>query len=287
MDGANLYELLDTEQVTVSAGVPTIWMGLLAHLKQADKTLPHMNRTIIGGSAAPASMIEAFETQHDVTVVHAWGMTETSPIGTVGVMKSAMMDKPLEQQLPYKVKQGRAVYGVDLKIVDETGKELPRDGVAFGSLLVRGPWVTGGYFKGEGGQIVDEDGWFDTGDVATLDPEGFMQITDRSKDLIKSGGEWISSIELENVAVGHSDIQEAAVIGMPHDKWGERPVVVAIRREGSALSREDLLAFMSDKVAKWSIPDDVVFVEELPHTATGKLSKLNIRKQFADYKWPS
>jgi acyl-CoA synthetase (AMP-forming)/AMP-acid ligase II len=287
MDGANLYELLDTEQVTVSAGVPTIWMGLLAYLQQADKTLPHMNRTIIGGSAAPASMIEAFETQHDVTVVHAWGMTETSPIGTVGVMKSAMMDKPLEQQLPYKVKQGRAVYGVDLKIVDETGKELPRDGVAFGSLLVRGPWVTGGYFKGEGGQIVDEDGWFDTGDVATLDPEGFMQITDRSKDLIKSGGEWISSIELENVAVGHSDIQEAAVIGMPHDKWGERPVVVAIRREGSALSREDLLAFMSDKVAKWSIPDDVVFVEELPHTATGKLSKLNIRKQFADYKWPS
>ena len=219
-------------------------------------------------------MIEAFETQHEVTVVHAWGMTETSPIGTVGVMKSAMMHKPLEQQLPYKVKQGRAVYGVDLKIVDETGKELPRDGVAFGSLLCAAPGSRAATSRARAARS-----WTTTdGSIPATWPRSIPKASCRSRIAprisSRAAAEWISSIELENVAVGHADIQEAAVIGMPHDKWGERPVVVAIRREGSALSREDLLAFMSDKVARWSIPDDVVFVEELPHTATGKLSKL-------------
>jgi acyl-CoA synthetase (AMP-forming)/AMP-acid ligase II len=231
-------------------------------------------------------MIETFEKQYGVTVIHAWGMTEMSPLGTTGVMKAKMAGWPFEEQLKYKAKQGRAVYGVDMKITDDDGNELPRDGKAFGHLMVRGPWITSGYFKGEGGDVLD-DGWFDTGDVATLDPEGYMQITDRSKDVIKSGGEWISSIDLENLAVGHPEVAEAAVIGIAHPKWDERPLLVIVRTPGSSVSREDILAYMDGKIAKWWMPDDVAFVDEIPHTATGKIQKVTLREQFAGYKLPT
>ena len=284
LDGESVFELLDAEQVTISAGVPTVWLMLLQYLRESGNALPHMDRTVIGGSACPESMIVAFEKDYDVTVLHAWGMTEMSPLGVVGHMKRNLRDLPYEEQLHYKCKQGRGIYGVEMKIVDDDGTELPRDGKAFGHLMVRGPWITSGYFKGEGGQIVDEEGWFDTGDVATLDPEGFMHITDRAKDVIKSGGEWISSIELENLAVGHAEVAEAAVIGVPHPKWDERPLLVVVRQQGSTLAREDMLAFMAGKIAKWWMPDDVVFVDEIPHTATGKIQKVELREQFEDYQ---
>jgi len=287
MDGASIYELLETEQVTLSAGVPTVWLMLLQYLQQNDKKLPHMTRTVIGGSAAPASMIETFEHDFDVTVIHAWGMTEMSPLGTTGNLKAKMADADYSEKLAYKSKQGRAIYGVDMKITDDDGVELPRDGVAFGHLMVRGPWITNGYFKGDGGQVLDDADWFDTGDVATLDPEGYMQITDRSKDVIKSGGEWISSIDLENIAVGHPDVAEAAVIGVAHPKWDERPLLIIIRNEGSSVEGAEILKFMEGKIASWWMPDDVTFVDEIPHTATGKIQKLVLREQFAGYKLPT
>jgi len=286
LDGAHVYELMEQEKVTMSAGVPTVWLMLLQYMRENDKQLPHMNRTVIGGSAAPQSMIEAFERDYDVTVIHAWGMTEMSPLGTTGTMKAKMADWAFDRQLGYKAKQGRAVFGVDMKITDDDGNELARDGEAFGHLMVRGPWITNGYFKGEGGDVL-EDGWFDTGDVATLDPEGYMQITDRAKDVIKSGGEWISSIDLENLAVGHDEVIEAAVIGIPHPKWDERPLLVIIRKEGSSLSKDDLIAYMDGKIAKWWMPDDVAFVDEIPHTATGKIQKVTLREQFKDYTLPT
>src|SRR5690606_516354 len=212
-----------------------------------------------------------FEKEYDVTVIHAWGMTEMSPLGTTGTMKRKIAELPYEEQLAYKVKQGRAIYGVDLKIVDDAVKELPRDGKAFGRLLVRGPWITSGYFKGEGGKVIDDEGWFDTGDVATLDPEGYMQITDRAKDVIKSGGEWISSIVRENCAVGHPEVTDAAGIGVPHPKGDERPLLVVVRKPDSKVTKEELLRFLDGKGAKWWMPDDVAFVDENPHTATGKI----------------
>ena len=285
MAGAQVCELLEAEQVTVSAGVPTVWLALLDHLDQSGKSLPHMKRTVIGGSAAPPSMISAFEERYGVTVIHAWGMTEMSPLGTVGNLKRGMAGKPLAETLPYKVKQGRAVYGVEMKIVDAGGNELPHDGASSGHLKVRGPWVVARYY-GEDERATDEHGWFDTGDVATIDPEGFMQITDRSKDVIKSGGEWISSIELENLAVGHPGVAEAAVIGLPHPRWGERPLLVVVRAPGSTVQREELRAYLTPLVARWWLPDDVRFVDELPHTATGKLQKTTLREQFRDYTWP-
>jgi acyl-CoA synthetase (AMP-forming)/AMP-acid ligase II len=287
LDGASVYELLEAERVTLSAGVPTVWLMLLQHMREHGLKLPHMSRTVIGGSAAPRSMIETFEKDYDVTVIHAWGMTEMSPLGTTGTMKRKMLDLPFEEKMAFKVKQGRALYGVDLKIVDDAGKELPRDGKAFGHLMVRGPWITNGYFKGEGGEVIDADGWFDTGDVATLDPEGYMQITDRAKDVIKSGGEWISSIDLENLAVGHPEVVEAAVIGVPHPKWDERPLLVVIRKAGSALTKDALLQFMDGKIAKWWMPDDVAFVDDIPHTATGKIQKVTLRERFKDYRLPT
>ncbi len=287
MDGASLFELLDGEKVTISAGVPTVWLMLLQYLAENDKKLPHMERTVIGGSAAPGSMIETFENDYDVTVVHAWGMTEMSPLGTIGHMKAKMDSWSYDDRLAMKRKQGRAVYGVDMKITDDDGKELPRDGEAFGHLMVRGPWITSGYFRGEGGAVIDDDGWFNTGDVATLDSEGFMQITDRSKDVIKSGGEWISSIELENIAVGHPDVAEAAVIGIAHPKWDERPLLIIVRNDGCNLEGPEILDFMKGKIASWWMPDDVTFVDEIPHTATGKIQKLRLREQFADYKLPT
>ena len=287
MDGASIYELLEAEKVTLSAGVPTVWLMLLQYLRQENKKLPHMSRTVIGGAAAPASMIEAFEHDYDVTVIHAWGMTEMSPLGTTGNLKAKMADLDYSEKLRIKCKQGRAVYGVDMKITDDDGQELPRDGVAFGHLMVRGPWITKGYFKAEGGGILDADDWFDTGDVATLDADGFMQITDRSKDVIKSGGEWISSIELENIAVGHEEVAEAAVIGVAHPKWDERPLLIIVRNEGSSVEGGEILKFMEGKIASWWMPDDVTFVDEIPHTATGKIQKLQLREQFAGYKLPT
>ncbi len=286
MDGESIYELLDTERVTLTMAVPTVWLMLLQYLRDTGKKLPYLKRVVIGGSAAPRSMIQAFDQDYEVEVIHAWGMTETSPLGTTGTLKPNHVSLPYPEKLEIKAKQGRSIYNVDLKIVDDEGKELPRDGKAFGHLMVRGPWISSGYLKSEGGQVIDEEGWFDTGDVATLDPEGFMQITDRSKDVIKSGGEWISSIDLENDALGHPAVAEAAVIGVLHPKWDERPLLIVVKKPGVECSKEEILDYMRRKVAKWQVPDDVVFVEELPHTATGKILKTKLRNDFKDYKLP-
>ncbi len=287
MDGESIHELLVSERVTVSAGVPTVWLMLLQYLRDSGKDLPDFKRCVIGGSAAPRSMILAFETEYDTTVLHAWGMTEMSPLGTVGTMTPALRALPYEDQLDYKEKQGRGVYGVEMKIVDDDGNELARDGEAFGHLMVRGPWIAQGYFKDEGGGILDGDDWFDTGDVATLDASGFMHITDRAKDVIKSGGEWISSIDLENLAVGHPAVAEAAVIGVAHPKWDERPLLVVVRAPGAEIEGSEILDFMEGKIAKWWMPDDVVFVDELPHTATGKIQKVTLREMFQDHRLPT
>ena len=287
LDGASVYALLESERATFAAAVPTVWMMLLQYLGDSGKTLDHLERVVIGGAAVPRSMIRILEESYDVRVIHAWGMTEMSPLGTVGTLKAGMAELPLDERLDIQVKQGRGIYGVEMKITDDEGNELPRDGKAFGHLLVRGPWVARGYFRGEGGEMLDEEGWFDTGDVSTLDPQGYMQITDRAKDLIKSGGEWISSIDLENVAVGHAEVAEACVIGVPHPKWDERPLLLVVRGEGSSLAKEDLLEFLDGKIAKWWMPDDVVFVEDLPHTATGKLYKAKLREKYRDYILPT
>jgi len=245
-----------------------------------------LKRVVIGGSAAPRAMSERFEKSFGAFVVHAWGMTEMSPIGTVCNLLAKHRGSPLAQRLDLQAKQGRAVFGVEMKIIDDDGRELPHDGTSFGHLLVRGPWIASGYFRGEGGAILDADGYFDTGDVATIDADGYMQITDRSKDVIKSGGEWISSIDLENAAIGHPAVAEAAVIGVAHPKWQERPLLVVVRKAGQDVAREDLLTFLEGKVAKWWLPDDVAFVSELPHTATGKLQKMKLREIFKDYRLP-
>jgi fatty-acyl-CoA synthase len=253
-------------------------------MKEHKARFGTLKAVVIGGSACPPAMMRAFD-ELGVRVLHAWGMTEMSPLGCVSTLKEKHLAMPKDAQTAMLMKQGRAPFGVDWRIVDENGKELPQDGKAFGDLQVRGPWVTSGYFKGEGGNPI-RDGWFPTGDVCTIDPDGFIQITDRSKDVIKSGGEWISSIDLENIAVAHPAVQEAAVIGIKHPKWDERPIVVAVKKAGQALSREDLLTFYEGKIAKWWMPDDVVFVDDLPHTATGKLSKLTLRERFKDYRLP-
>jgi fatty-acyl-CoA synthase len=286
LDGKSLYELFEAERVTVTAGVPTVWLGLLGYMKQNGLQFSTLRRAIVGGSAAPPAMIRQFEGEFGVDCQHAWGMTEMSPLGTLVTLKTKHAALPEQKRFELRCKQGRTIYGVEMKIVDAEGSELARDGKAFGDLLVRGPWITSGYFKEEGGKVL-RDGWFPTGDVATIDPDGFMQITDRSKDVIKSGGEWISSIDLENIAVAHPAIAEAAVIGVRHPKWDERPIVVAVKKQGAEVTREELLKFYEDKIAKWMIPDDVVFVADLPHTATGKLSKLTLREQMKDYKLPA
>jgi 3-(methylthio)propionyl---CoA ligase len=283
LDGKSVYDLIEQEKVTLSAGVPTVWLMLLQHLAQGKLKFSSLQRTVIGGSACPPSMIRAFQEDYGVRVFHAWGMTEMSPLGTVGTLKARQAGLDRQAQLAIQAKQGRGIFGVEMKIVDEEGRELPWDGKRFGNLMVRGPWIASGYFKGEGGDVL-RDGWFPTGDVATIDPDGYMQITDRSKDVIKSGGEWISSIDLENIAIAHPAIAEAAVIGVKHPKWDERPIVVAVKKPGGEVSREELLRFYEGKIAKWWMPDDVVFVAELPHTATGKLSKLTLRQQLKDYK---
>jgi fatty-acyl-CoA synthase len=284
-DGEALTALINEEKITFSAGVPTIWLALLQYLEQSGKTIEPLQRVVVGGAACPLSIMEKFENKHGVYTHAAWGMTEMSPLGTF----NAKLDRAALGEQDYtrmRLKAGRAIYGVEMKIVDDENNELPWDGVAFGRLKVRGPWVCRTYFKLENSDAHDQDGWFDTGDVATIDANGYMQITDRSKDVIKSGGEWISSIDLENAAINHPDVAEAAVIGMPHKKWTERPLLLVVKKTGAAVSREQMLEWFKGKVANWWIPEDCVFVEQLPHTATGKLNKKALREQYKDYQFP-
>ena len=287
MDGASIYELLDTEKVTFSAAVPTVWLMLLQHLEANNLSLPHLNKVVIGGSACPRAITEKFEKNYGVQVIHAWGMTEMSPLGSLCTMKPEYQDFTGDALLDVKQTQGWAPFGVEMKVTDDHDRELPWDGKTFGRLKVRGPAVAKGYYGGAGKDQFDSEGWFDTGDVAHINANGYMQITDRSKDVIKSGGEWISSIELENLAVGHPDIAEAAVIGIAHPKWDERPLLVVVRKAGKDTTKEQILAYMDGKIAKWWMPDDVVFVDEIPHTATGKIQKITLRNQFKEYKLPA
>ena len=291
LDGKSLYELFESEKVTLSAGVPTVWQGLLAYTDANTLKFSTMNRTVIGGSACPPAMMRAFKETYHVDVLHAWGMTEMSPLGTVCTLKPAHLSQTQEDRYGVMAKQGRAVYGVDMKVVGEDGKELPWGGEASGELLVRGPWIVNRYFKDEGGNPLTTDadghGWFPTGDVARIDADGYMQITDRSKDVIKSGGEWIGSIDIENIAVAHPAVAMAACIAAHHPKWDERPLLVVVRKPGAELTREDMLKFFDGKIAKWWTPDDVVFVEAIPLGATGKMLKNRLREQFKDYKLPT
>lgn len=290
LDGKSLFELATSEACNFSLGVPTVWLGFFKYIDDTpglDLSKLKLERVVVGGSAAPRAIIERFRRDHGVFVIHAWGMSETSPLASIGNLLPKHRDLPEDEQVSVQVKQGRAIYGVELKITGESGDELPHDGTRSGDLLVRGPWVTSGYFKSEGGAILDADGWFASGDVATIDPDGYVQITDRSKDVIKSGGEWISSIDLENAAVAHPGVQEAAVIGLPHEKWQERPLLIVVPKAGQAPSKDELLAFLSGRVAKWWLPDDVAFVDELPHTATGKLQKTKLREQFRSRVLPN
>jgi acyl-CoA synthetase (AMP-forming)/AMP-acid ligase II len=285
-DAPTLQKLMLDEGVDLALAVPTVWLGLLQHAEKYGGGLGKLNRTAIGGSAVPRSMIESFD-KLGVRVLQLWGMTEMSPLGTLGSMSSQTESMDYDEQLDYRVKQGRALFGVEMKIVGDDDAELPRDGKAFGRLLVRGPWTVDTYFKGDGGQVLDADGWFDTGDVATIDPFSFMQIVDRSKDVIKSGGEWISSIDLENAAVGAPGVAEAAVIGIAHPKWDERPLLLVRKKDGATVTKESILSYLDGKIAKWWTPDDVLIVETLPHTATGKLLKTELRHQYRDYKLPT
>ncbi|MDP5031084.1 MAG: long-chain-fatty-acid--CoA ligase [Paraglaciecola sp.] len=289
-DGETLQFLIANEGITYSSGVPTIWLALLDYLDKSKTKVHKLSRVTVGGAACPRSIIERFKA-YGTTVVQGWGMTETSPLGTVFCLKRGMEDLSDSELVDLQCKQGRGVFGIEMRIVDENNQELPWDGVAFGALKVRGPWVASGYYgmsqePGTEGCPVDEHGWFETGDVATIDPNGFMQITDRTKDVIKSGGEWVSSIEIENAALSHPKIAEAAAIGRYHPKWTERPLLVAILAEGVEATASEIIAFLSQTLHKWSLPDDVVFVKELPHTATGKLNKLALRKTFEDYQFP-
>lgn len=284
MDGKSIFELLDSERVTTSAAVPTIWLGLLEYLKDNNLQLPYLNRVVIGGAACPRMMIETLENDYDVEVIHAWGMTEMSPIGTTGKLKYSTAQLSQEDRIKLKLKQGRSPYLVEMKIVDDKGVDLPRDGQTSGHLLVRGPSVASAYFRHEE-NILLADNWFDTGDIANIDAQGYMQITDRDKDVIKSGGEWISSIEIENTAVGCDGVAEAAVIGIAHPKWTERPLLIVVRKPDSDISAEDVLAYLDGKIADWWMPEAVEFVDEIPHTATGKIQKMTLREQFGGYQF--
>ena len=290
LDGASVYALMKDEAVTLALGVPTVWLMLFGHV-DANNLVPKndlvLRRVLIGGSSAPRAMSERFETNFGAFVMHAWGMTEMSPLGTVCNLLPKHRDYNLSQRLDIQAKQGRAVFGVDMRICDDEGVVLPNDGKSFGHLMVRGPWIVDSYYRDDGGQVLDAEGYFDTGDVATIDTDGYMQITDRSKDVIKSGGEWISSIDLENAAVGHPAVAEAAVIGAAHSKWQERPLMIVVKKANQELSKAEMLKFLEDKIVKWWMPDDVVFADALPHTATGKLLKTKLREQFKDYKLPT
>ncbi len=287
LDGASIYEMLTEGKVTITAAVPTVWLMLLQYLEQNPHLkLPYLARVVIGGSACPEAIMKAFVEHYGSDVIHAWGMTEMSPIGSLGVKSAKAGELAAHEWWKLKLKQGRPPFMVDMKITDDEGRALSHDGRTFGRLKVKGPSVARSYFRGEGNEVFDADGWFDTGDVATIDEYGYMQITDRAKDVIKSGGEWISSIELENIAIGCAGVQEAAAIGLPHPKWDERPLLVVVRKPGSQVSREELLAHMKGRIVNWWMPDDVVFVDDIPHTATGKISKLALRERFANYTFP-
>ena len=285
LDGKSVYELIEAEGVTFAAGVPTVWQMLLGHMKPSGLKFSKLNRTVIGGSACPPAMIESFRNDYNVDVLHAWGMTEMSPLGTLCTLKNKHLNLPADAQMKIRMKQGRAIYGIDMKIVNDAGHELPHDGKAYGDLLVKGPWVVREYFKQEGASPL-VDGWFPTGDVATIDEDGFMQITDRSKDVIKSGGEWISSIDIENIAMSHPAVAMAACIGVRHPKWDERPIVCVVKKPGAQVTRDELIAFFEGKTAKWQIPDDAVFVDAIPLGATGKMLKTKLREQLTGYTLP-
>jgi acyl-CoA synthetase (AMP-forming)/AMP-acid ligase II len=285
LDGKSVYELLEAEKVTFAAGVPTVWQMLLGHMQQNGLRFSTLQRTVIGGSACPPAMISMFKDTYGVTVLHAWGMTEMSPLGTLCTLKNKHLSLPADEQLKILCTQGRPVFGVSMKIVDAEGRELPHDGKAQGELLVSGPWIVRSYFKGEGGDPLI-DGWFPTGDVATIDADGYLHITDRSKDVIKSGGEWISSIDVENIAMANPAIAMAACIGMRHPKWDERPIIVVVKKPGAEITREELLKFYEGRIAKWQIPDDVVFVDAIPLGATGKMQKVKLREELAGYSLP-
>ncbi len=287
MDGASIHELLETEQVTFSAAVPTVWQMLLAHLRATNGQLTSLKRVVIGGSAVPEAIIRAFHDDYGVEVVHAWGMTETSPLGTMSTPTPEIAALSFDEQIAYKLKQGRPPVGSDIRLVDDAGNVLPHDGKVFGRLQIRGGYIVREYYKGDGGEILDADGYFDTGDVATIDPTGYMQITDRAKDVIKSGGEWISSIEIENIAAGHPKALIAAVIGVAHPKWDERPLLLVRLKDGETATAEEFLGFLDGKIAKWWMPDAVMFVDEIPLGATGKIDKKLIRQQMADYRLPT
>jgi len=283
LDGASLTELMNSEKVTISAGVPTVWLGLLNHLRGSGQRLETVQRFVIGGSACPRLLFEAFDTEYGIRVDHAWGMSELSPLGTYNAPTPATLDLAGEDLMRHRVKQGRSLFGVDMRIVDDEGVELPWGGERSGHLQSRGPWVCSSYFGGTAGDALDAGGWFATGDVATIDADGTMEISDRSKDVIKSGGEWISSIQLENIAMSHPDVAEAAIIAAAHPKWDERPVLVVVARAGREIDRAGLLAFYDGKVAKWWLPDDVIVVDELPHTATGKVQKRDLRAVYGNW----
>ncbi|WP_290630598.1 3-(methylthio)propionyl-CoA ligase [Aquisalimonas sp.] len=289
LDGESLAELMNSEGVTDAWGVPTVWLGLLKHMRDAGERFKSLKHVLIGGSAAPRAMLNEFKETYNVEGLQGWGMTEMSPIGTVSLVRPGDQGLSAEEQLDIKCKQGRAVFGVEMKIVDNDGNSLPHDGEAFGELLVRGPAILSGYYENPeaNAKAFDAEGWFRTGDVAKIDAEGYMEIVDRTKDVIKSGGEWISSIDLENAAVGHPEIAEAAVIAAAHPKWDERPLLVCVRVEGSSVDKDGVLEYLGQHVAKWWLPDDVVFVEELPHSATGKLQKARLREDFKDYTLPT
>ena len=289
MDGKSIYELLESEKVTYAAGVPTVWQMLLGHLRANGLRFSHLKRTVIGGSACPPAMIKAFNDDYGVEVLHAWGMTEMSPLGTLCTLKNKHDALSADEKMKIRLKQGRAIYGVDMKIVDDAGRDLPWDGKTYGDLLVKGPWVVREYYKDDdkssgGGPLVD--GWFPTGDVGTIDADGYLQITDRSKDVIKSGGEWISSIDIENIAVAHPAVAMAACIGVAHPKWDERPIVAVVKKPGMDVTAVELIKFYEGKTAKWQIPDDVVFVDAIPLGATGKMLKTRLRETLKDYKLP-
>ena len=282
MEGEPLYDLIDKEKVTLAFGVPTIWMGLLAYCRDNNKILTSVKNTIIGGSALSLPTLQEFDEVHDVNVIHAWGMTEMSPLGTINVTTTEMDKMSKEEKYAIQLKQGKPIYGVELKVVDDTGAELPKDGESQGHLMVRGPWILQKYFKAEK-DAVDQDGWFDTGDISVLDQDGYMIIKDRAKDVIKSGGEWISSIDLENAAFGHPDIAEACVVGIPHPKWDERPMLFVVTNNGEPIEKESILEFLGSRVAKWWLPDEIIFLNELPHGATGKLQKFELRDEYNNY----
>jgi len=286
MDGRSIYELIESEKVNFAAGVPTVWQMLLSHLQATNLRFSSLKRTVIGGSACPPAMITSFNDVYGVEVIHAWGMTEISPLGTVCTLRNKHLGLSAEERLQVRLKQGRSIYGVDMKIVDGNFQELPWDGQTYGDLMVKGPWVISEYYRAEGPPPL-VDGWFSTGDVATIDADGYMQITDRSKDVIKSGGEWISSIDVENIAMAHPAVAMAACIGVYHPKWDERPIIAVMKKQGADVSREALLTFYEGKTAKWQIPDDVVFVDAIPLGGTGKMQKSKLRELLRDYRLPN